>query len=70
MYMLKVSDNNNTSVYEFDTKADAMKVRTRIIRAYGYKRSAGWIRENDKDVVYFRHPVYSTVVLDVYNYYI
>lgn len=70
MYILKVSDNNNTSAYEFDTKAEAMKERTQLIRAYGYRKSTGWTRENDGDVVSFRHAIYSTVVFDVYNYYI
>ena len=65
-YILKVSDNNGVNTFgPYTSKRDAVKERTGLITAYGYKHSKGFQRENDGDTVIFRHAIYSTVIFQL-----
>ena len=63
-YQLRVSDNNNTNIYNFNTLADLSRERTSLISAYNYNKKHGFIRSTYEDIVIFKHAVYSTVVFE------
>ena len=66
MYSIKVSNNNNVSIYDgFKTLRDATMERSKLISAYGCSKKKGFIRENCTDYIRFTHAVYSSVIFEI-----
>ena len=65
MYQLKVSDNNHSDVYgPFNSKAELVRERTQLIKAYNYDSKHGFKRSSYDDMVIFKHAIYSSVIFE------